>query len=68
MSYNGYILLGIFPHFIVLIIKKKLGDNSFFLAINYKKFMLKILLKTYRAAFTEDDEINQNFTSSVNYF
>lgn len=30
--------------------------------------MLKILLKTYRAAFTEDDEINQNFTSSVNYF
>ena len=30
--------------------------------------MLKILLKTYRAEFTEDDEINQNFTSSVNYF
>ena len=52
----------------MLIIKKKSGDNSFFLAINNKKFMLKILLKTYRAAFTEDDEINQNFTSSVNYF
>ena len=52
----------------MLIIKKKSGDNSFFLAINNKKFMLKILLKTYRAAFTEDDEINQNFTYSVNYF
>ena len=45
MSYNGYILLGIFPHFIVLIIKKKSGDNSFFLAINYKKIYVKNFVK-----------------------
>ena len=57
-----------FPVLLCLLSKKNQVIMRFFWQLIIKKFMLKILLKTYRAAFTEDDEINQNFTSSVNYF